>query len=159
MSSLIGVDPGLSGAIAAIDDDGLHLYEMPVLEYTVTGGKIRKEVNCGKVREILRKFDERQAYMELISGYGSQAFTEFRFGEAYGMMKACMALTSTPYALVPPRTWKKYFGLTRDKDHARELAQQKFPERAKSFARKKDDGKAEAALIALYGLEQSGLNL
>jgi crossover junction endodeoxyribonuclease RuvC len=43
--------------------------------------------------------------------------------------------------------------LSSDKDTSRQLAMQRFPDYAEKFVRKKDDGRAEAALIALYGAE------
>jgi hypothetical protein len=41
--------------------------------------------------------------------------------------------------------------LPRDKDAARRLAQQWFPDLASSLIRKKDEHRAEALLIAYYG--------
>jgi len=54
---------------------------------------------------------------------------------------------------VTPSKWKAHFGLTRDKGVSRGMAMQRFPEYAEKFKRVKDDGRAEAALIALYGQE------
>jgi crossover junction endodeoxyribonuclease RuvC len=55
---------------------------------------------------------------------------------------------------VTPAKWKKHFGLNRDKGVSRSKATERFPEYANLFSRVKDDGRAEAALIALYGAEQ-----
>jgi crossover junction endodeoxyribonuclease RuvC len=55
--------------------------------------------------------------------------------------------------LVKPQKWKKHFSLDKDKDKSRALANRRFPDNHQDFARKKDDGRAEAALIALYGAE------
>lgn len=168
MSEFIGIDPGLSGAIALFDGIDIHVYEMPVLEYSISGGKTRKEINIGKLATYIRRKENPIAYMEAINGRSSRGgFTEFRFGESYGMTKAALVLTGTPYNLVSPQAWKSYFGLKKTKgmtkaefkDLSRKLAMEKFPARANLFKRKKDDGRAEAALIALYGFEQSGLNL
>ena len=66
--------------------------------------------------------------------------------------KACAAC-KLPVKFVQPASWKKHFGLNRDKGLSRSLATQRFPEYAKLFARAKDDGRAEAALLALFGQE------
>jgi crossover junction endodeoxyribonuclease RuvC len=52
---------------------------------------------------------------------------------------------------VAPAIWKKHFGLSTDKDASRALAGQTFPDQADLWKLKKQDGRAEAALIALYG--------
>ena len=57
--------------------------------------------------------------------------------------------------LVTPQLWKKAMRLVADKDAARQRAVQLFPERAEWFRRVKDDGRAEAAMIALYGWQRS----
>jgi crossover junction endodeoxyribonuclease RuvC len=169
MSEIVGIDPGLSGAIALFDGKDLYAFDMPVLSYSVSGGKTRKEINIGKLAAYIRQApNNRKAYMEAINGRSSQGgFTEFRFGESYGMAKAVLVLTGTPYELISPQKWKNYFGLKKTKGMttpefktlSRELAMKLFPARADRFKRVKDDGRAEAALIALYGLEHSGLNI
>ena len=51
---------------------------------------------------------------------------------------------------VIPRVWKGYFGLSSDKEQSRLKAIALFPDCANLFSRKKDEGRAEAALIALW---------
>jgi crossover junction endodeoxyribonuclease RuvC len=58
---------------------------------------------------------------------------------------------------VSPAVWKKHFKLPADKEASRALALPLFPATAEHFARKKDHGRAEAALIARYGSEVLGL--
>ena len=53
-----------------------------------------------------------------------------------------------------PASWKKHFKLSKDKGVSRATASQRFPQNAELFKRVKDDGRAEAALIALYGYEK-----
>jgi hypothetical protein len=66
-------------------------------------------------------------------------------------MKACLFFAGVPTNEVPPATWKKHFGLSTDKDASRAYASSVFPDQSNLWARKKDDGRAEAALIAYYG--------
>jgi len=55
--------------------------------------------------------------------------------------------------LVRPQVWKGKFGLRQDKGHSRVIAARRFPSYAREFCARKDEGKAEAALIALFGAE------
>ena len=61
-----------------------------------------------------------------------------------------MLFRSIPTIHVSPGKWKKHFGLTSDKEKSRALAIATWPQ-SDHFRRKKDDGRAEAALTALYG--------
>ena len=150
--SIIGIDPGFSGAIAIIEDDTLCIFDMPVLEYKVSKKKNRKEVNLAQISKIINKPHNPMTFIEALAGMPGMGGTQmFTFGQAYGMTKACLALNNCPYILVSPQKWKKHFNLTKDKNKARELAQKIFPNKAHMFSRKKDDGRAEAALIADYG--------
>jgi len=67
-----------------------------------------------------------------------------------------MAVTGHGYEVyyVTPAVWKKHFKLSKNKGVSRSLACQRFPEAADQFTRVKDDGRAEAGLIALYGAER-----
>jgi crossover junction endodeoxyribonuclease RuvC len=54
--------------------------------------------------------------------------------------------------IIEPSTWKKFHDLHGgDKEPARQRALQLFPNAHAMFARKKDHGRAKAALIALAG--------
>lgn len=153
-NNIIGIDPGLSGAIAIIENGDLYIHDMPVLEYDIEKGKKkRREVNVGRLFNILNSVHHPIAYLEGVAGRPGMGGTQmFAFGQSYGMIKACLTLAGIPYKIVSPQKWKRHFSLSRDKDQSRITAQQIFPDRAKKFSRKKDDGRAEAALIARYGL-------
>lgn len=164
MDNIIGIDPGLSGAICILTQHDELIYDMPTLEYSIAGGKKRREVNVGKLASIVGKINADRAYLEAVAGMPGMGGTQmFAFGQSYGMTKAALVLTHTPYEMVSPMKWKNYFGLKRTKGMTKDefkqksldLAIQLFPEKAKMFSRKKDDGRAEAALIAYYGRETS----
>jgi len=57
--------------------------------------------------------------------------------------------------LVPPAKWKRDMQLNASKDGSRAKAIQLWPAQAGEFKRVKDDGRAEACLIAKWGLSQS----
>jgi len=78
----------------------------------------------------------------------------FKFGKAYGVVIGVVAALKIPVHFVAPSVWKRHFGLSADKEEARARALQYWPERAELFARKKDHGRAEAALLARYASER-----
>jgi len=77
-----------------------------------------------------------------------------RFGQGYGQVEMAIAARELQVRYVTPQKWKGHFGLSRDKGVSRSVASQRFPSIAAQFARVKDDGRAEACLIALYGKER-----
>jgi crossover junction endodeoxyribonuclease RuvC len=79
----------------------------------------------------------------------------FKLGDAFGTIKCALAMLDIPYRLVTPGQWKKAMRVTADKDTARTRAIELWPAHASTFARKKDHGRAEAALIARWLYEQS----
>jgi crossover junction endodeoxyribonuclease RuvC len=60
---------------------------------------------------------------------------------------------ASPLHLVTPAKWKRYFGLDADKEKSRALALRLWPSRSDLFTRKRDHGRAEAALLARYFAE------
>ncbi len=152
----IGIDPGLSGAIAFLKDDGelISVVDMPVMAGT---GK-RQQVNAAELVRILNPFPDVKwapnsqiAYVERVSAMPGQGVSSmFSFGTSYGIVLGVLAALQIPVVLVHPATWKKRAGLTgKDKDYCRTLMQQRYPMAA--LGRKKDIGRAEAMAIALFG--------
>jgi hypothetical protein len=63
--------------------------------------------------------------------------------------------TFRPVQFVAPTVWKRHFHLGREKEESRAKALQLFPAQAADFARKRDHDRAEACLLAAYGLKTS----
>ena len=78
----------------------------------------------------------------------------FKFGRAFGTVIGVVGGAGIPINYVTPGKWKRALGLSSDKTACRRRAQELWPQQAHLFARVKDDGRAEAALIALYGSRQ-----
>lgn len=152
---VIGIDPGFSGAIALLDSFGVlvRVLDMPV----IPNKKGRTELNKAMLHEALEPpvgYDV-VAYLEQVASRpGQGAPATFRFGQGYGQVEMALAAHKIPTHYVTPAKWKKHFGLSKDKGASRGLATDQFPQHAMDFARVKDDGRAEAALIALYGVHQ-----
>lgn len=151
----VGADPGFTGALAVYHPTtgNLTVMDMPV----VKNPKGRTELNLHELHSILTppKGEPIKAMVELVAARPKQGVSSvFRFGQGYGALQMAIVAHQIPIEFVTPTKWKKYFGLTKDKGVSRGLASQMFPGSAKLFSRVKDDGRAEAALIALYASKQ-----
>jgi len=154
----IGIDPGFTGAVAFYSpkDAWIDIHDMP----TVTNPKGKTILDLYALHAL---FDvstygtlsgQVVAVLEHVAARpGQGAPATFRFGQGYGALEMGLASHKHPTRYVTPAVWKKHFGLSKDKGASRGLAQQRFPQLAYLFSRVKDDGRAEAALIALYGHE------
>ena len=80
----------------------------------------------------------------------------FKLGYGFGQISSTCALSKVPFSLVSPAKWKRALALPKDKDSARRLAQQWFPELSERLKRKKDEHRAEALLIAKWGKNNAG---
>ena len=151
---VFGIDPGFSGAIAEYhpESGALYVFDMP----TVTGQKGKQELNCHGILTVLDAGEAAAiVWIERVGARPGQGVSSmFRFGQQLGVLEMGVAACGHQLRWVTPGAWKKHFGLSADKGAARKVAMERFPERVDQFARVKDDGRAEAALIALYGWEQ-----
>jgi|TARA_R110000787_G_scaffold250820_1_gene356388 crossover junction endodeoxyribonuclease RuvC len=146
MGVIAGIDVGAKGAIGLIYADGTaYVYDMPVFS---------KEINAAAVAEIFREFRPDHVYIEAVNSFGMGRTSAFNFGQGVGAIKGVLAALAIPFTPVAPTKWKKSFSLGRDKDESRAVATRLFPTLAAQFTRKKDDGRAEALLIAKWGTEQ-----
>lgn len=155
MSYIIGIDPGASGAIAILDADTgklVDVIDMPTTELKV-GGKTKHRVSPVFLQAELQLYaDDARAVVELVGAMPGQGVTSmFAFGEALGIVRGVLAGMKVPVDLVPPAKWKRDLKLNPGKDGARSMAANLWPDKAELFKRVKDDGRAEAALIAHWG--------
>ena len=144
---LIGIDPGLSGAVAWLTDEG-HLIE--TRDLPVANGALMPAVLASWLRE-----DGRQpfhAFLERVAARpGAGVSGMFNFGRGYGQIEGVLSTLGVAVTLVTPAKWKGSLRIPADKSASRQRAAQLWPGLAGTFARVKDDGRAEAALIGLYG--------
>lgn len=145
---ILGVDPGMTGALAFYNKQELFIFDMPVLERNKT-----KRVDCHALQGIITQFTPLDhAYIEQVNAFNMGATGAYNFGWSCGVVEAVLACCGVPYTYVTPVVWKKALGCPKDKDGARMRANQLFPLWSDNWALKKHDGRAEAALIAYYGL-------
>lgn len=151
MSYSVGIDPGIQGALALLRGEVLvEVVDMPV----VTVSKTKKQVNPAEVARIIRAWRRAASptiYVESVASMPGQGVSSmFSFGVGFGMVQGVIAALDLPIVLVTPVSWKRRAGLLgKDKDMSRTLAQRLYP--GAPLGRKKDVGRADAILIALYG--------
>lgn len=155
----LGIDPGLSGAIALwqpandlFQYDQLFVHDMPTLK--LKAGSDKRTLDVVQLARTLDDLCKQRVTLALIEQAGPrprdgtrQAFgAGANWGTAYGALVA----QYVPTEIVPPQTWKRAMGCTAAKDTSLARIKQLQPKFAELFARKMDEGRAEAALIALY---------
>ncbi len=150
---ILGIDIGVQGGIAIISDKAeLIVHPMPVLHDGPAG---RRSVNAPLLSSIIFASHATHAYVEHVSARpGEGAVGAFAFGRARGVIEGVLAAAGVPCTFITPASWKRAVGLPpgRDKDASRAEAIRRWPRQAELFKRKKDDGLAEAALIAVAGM-------
>ena len=146
----IGIDPGLTGAVAFLRNGEYYsLFDIPT---TLKGsGSVKQEVEPGGLKRMfLERLEGREDVaiaLERVSAMPGQGSSSvFSFGDTYGCCRSVASLTGYPLHLVTPTTWKKHFGLGRDKDESRALASRLFP--GAELHLKKHADRAEALLMA-----------
>lgn len=150
LHTIIAVDPGVSGAIAVLNQHGIHHWSMPTTPAMITSSlrKTIEEARLGYTAPV--------AVVERVNGFmgralpGSRMFT---MGENYGHVKGVLDALCVPVTLVTPQCWQGKLGLDRDKELSRDQwkgclwrhAQALYPE----LVIKKQD--ADAILLLHYG--------
>lgn len=153
---VLGIDPGLSGAVAFYDTKtgDITVVDMPTVE-VMRSGKKKNEVSPQLLSDAIAAGHPAMAFVERVGAMPGQGVTSvFSFGRSMGVVEGVLAAFDIPTTIVPPQVWQKGVNLRGGKDGSRERAMQLFPRQASLFARKKDDGRSDASLIAYYGGNQ-----
>lgn len=141
-----GFDPGSSGAFAFYFPTAPEM--IAAEDFPLVAGEIDAATLADRLRQMRPDF----AIIERVGAMPKQGVSStFAFGKSFGQLLGVVATLQIPSALVTPGTWKKAFKLGSDKEEARALALRQWPARAELFSRKKDHGRAEASLLALWG--------
>ena len=151
---IIGIDPGLSGAIAVLKNNQvLNLFEIPVMS---EGKKNKRQLNSAQLVKLLKdniKGDEEvSVVVEQVNAMPGQGVTSmFNFGQTFGAIKGICAALSLPIFFVRPSKWKKHFELINSsKDSSRTKAIEMYPLLSNELSKKKDVNKSDAILIARF---------
>ena len=145
-----GIDPGITGALAVVNED----HDCETVEMPTAGVGKHRAVDGAGIARFMAERDVEFAIVELVHSMPRQGVAStFKFGTAYGTVLGTLHACCMPYRLVTPAKWKKDMMLSSDKRLSLEMATRRLPRAALQFARVKDHGRAEAALLALWWLE------
>lgn len=164
-SCILGIDPGLDGAFALIDNQGrmVEILDTPTL--VVKQKPLRRDYDEHVIGSWLRKAAPQisMAGIERLGAFpgtsprqtpGSIATSNFRLGLSLGMLRGQLAALAIPFDLIAPQTWKSALmkGMPKEKAASILRAKQLCPDAAEHLTLKKHDGRADALLIAQYVL-------
>ena len=151
---IIGIDPGLSGGIAVLDDLKIFdMFDMPIMS---EGKKNKNQLNSAQLVNIIKKHilpnGETFVIVEQVSAMPGQGVTSmFNFGQTFGSIKGICAALGLPIFYVRPAKWKKHFELINSsKDASRTKVIEMYPSISSRLTKKKDVNKADAILIGRY---------
>ena len=157
----LGIDPGLTGAVACILESGAVFTEfLPVMSNVKAAEKGRKRTHLDPsaltrtlyslIHDKAPGISRYHVFVEYTQAGMKGALANYSLGHSSGLIMGVLSALGFSYELVRPQEWKKEFGLLKmQKDASRTMAQQLFP--WVNLALKKDEGRAEALLIAEWG--------
>ena len=161
----LGVDPGLSGALALLEDGHLTVYDMPTRAVRRSNSATGNEVDGYELGRLLRELKPDYAIVERVGGRPTDSsHSAFTFGKSAGVVEGQLAFMQITYELVMPRTWQREYNIMgvsyahrgkkpedkSTKELSRSMATTLWPKQADLFKRVKDNGRSDAALIAEY---------
>jgi len=164
----VGIDPGLSGAIARIQSGSVEIYDIPTLQVA----KTRREVDAKELVSLLRTMRAKLQWESLGATPSSWALTDaepriivglekvhsmrgqgvastFAFGRVYGTLIGALSALALPYELTTPQAWHKTMlaGMPKGKDSSIQRCHELFPE-VHCITKKAHHNRADALLIA-----------
>ena len=151
---IIGIDPGLSGGIAVLENNKIKdMFDMPVMS---DGKKNKRQLNSAflaqLIKDNIKESGETVMVVEQVNAMPGQGVTSmFNFGQTFGAIKGICAALVLPIFFVRPAKWKKHFELINSsKDASRTKVIEMYPSIAEKLSKKKDVNKSDAILIARY---------
>lgn len=159
---ILGVDPGLTGALAlyrpAFEAEAGHNHEVVEIIDTPVHSIGKKNFvdyyALGQWIDLRSQLIRLAVVEEVSAGPNDGRQSAFRFGETYGAIKGALGAHMVPMRLVKPAVWKRIMKLSSDKEQSRQAASRLFPSEGQElWPLKKHDGRAEALMLAVYATE------
>jgi crossover junction endodeoxyribonuclease RuvC len=149
---IIGIDPGITGAIVLIQSDGTFVDAMPTP--SIKTGKASR-VNAAAIHGFIDQYQPmiKHCYIEQVGAMPGQGTASmFSFGHSAGVVEGLIAGMGIPYSKITPQSWKKTYGLIgKDKDAARSRAVELYPSLRLLDQKGKGQAIADAIFIARHG--------
>lgn len=172
---IIGVDPGISGAIAIIDvkNDKIDIFDVPTIKtkVAINKKKSKNKIDYDKIgmSSLLKPYAKRKVtvVMERVHAMPNQGVSSmFNFGRGVGLWEGIFAAYGWEPDFITPQSWKKEYGdrlfknltkpdiLKKIKTSLSSVGQKKEYDEAKklfeiSKKSAKDDAKEEAVILAI----------
>lgn len=165
---IVGIDPGVSGALAWFDEITNTLFDvvdLPLVMANKTGAK-QVVSDAGLVAELEKYSDPRKLIVVIekqvagtgnIQGRAPSPSSMLTQGRGFGIIEGVTAALKCERHFVMPVVWKRAMGLNNDKEYSRARALQLWPNHADRFKFKKNEGRAEASLLALWYFQKEHL--
>lgn len=168
---VIGIDPGLTGAISMVDRLGYRkMADMPVMQRGSAAAKVINQVNGTALADLLREWTQeydkgeilviieqaqsmpaavrdKRGAVKIVQGGASI----FATGLTAGIIEGVVAAIGFPHRLVRASDWKKALKVTATKEQCRAFAHRLYPDA--DLRLKKHHNRAESLLIAHYGYQ------
>lgn len=150
---ILAIDPGASGALCFFNttEGMLDVLDMPTVEVK-RGNKDKREISPAMLAMLIEMHQVDLVVLERVGAMPGQGVSStYQFGRGVGMVEGVVAAKRLPLQYVTPQRWQRDLNVRDGKDGNRQRAAELFPAYAHLFARKKDDGRADAALMAYWG--------
>jgi hypothetical protein len=149
----LGIDAGFSGAWGIVDHHGNYqgCGDMHHTDKHILTNKVMDEILY------VRGCNDLEVVVEAVHSMPKNGVaSSFKFGVAFGGAISLAERLRCTWQLVTPQVWKKALGLDSDKQKSLDLARKLWPDAP--LKRKKDNGRAEALLLAYWLRNQNGHN-
>jgi len=157
---ILGVDPGIRGGLAVVtcNDGATPPAIVDTIDIPVVGLGAKERVDVHTIRTWIQAHAPiDHAVIERAGVMPRQGISSgFKYGRAVGAIEAAVMLCGVPLTIVEPSVWKRFHNLYgAEKEASRQRALQLFPAAHALLARKLDHGRAEAALLAIFGAKHA----
>lgn len=151
---ILAIDPGQKGAMVWLGEDDtlghpiVHVIDMPLIRI-----RDRDTVDAHTILSAVRERLPRLVVIERVETRpGNGAVSALKSGYGGGLIQGVMIGAGIPHQIVLPKVWKNKAGVPADKGECRAMAQRLWPNSAHLFKRVRDDGRADAALLARWAI-------
>jgi hypothetical protein len=147
----LAIDPDAFGAGAIVSETGaiVDIFDMPQANV-----KPARLVDLRQLAVIIDQWSDKVGDVFVEKAWArprDPPSFAFRVGHNFGGVCGVVNAHFLRLHLVSPQAWKKWAGVTSDKETSRQEASIRFPAECGRWNLKKHHGRAEAVLIAAYG--------